>query len=509
MPAPGVASCIIRFICAVPTGLSGFNSLVGYMGSKDLGDIFDVIPHGRDFLKGMRILGGAGIATFSWNFLQFGTSPFCRGYLLASIGVVDLALVIPLIIGIALASGFLPGDYGPCETASNWNNGTDGRNFFVVAKASGNFSEDDDANAICHKIVEGWIVSIVVVIIYIICGVLNVRSGCVGEKGTRVEFGSTSQYDLDGFPLLWAVLRLPFRLPFRFLCLVFRIFRGIYIFPSRYTMKYLGRQKRANRTVAHPKGHERQQDLDHKPARHFSRLRLPMELTILIVKDLHYTDLANLRHTSYHFRAVFFGDNDPIQTARDLQEFACADGGPSINCEICKIQTCQGCRHQALIPRSEAFQHLTGCQAACSKCFFIHNCVSRPQPARPGQSWNGGRRFRGASYGLSRAYSPTEPSNSYGSRLSQAEDMSREEICHACLNLPRQKQTEIRDATNLAEIQRQARLPMACFRCRKMLPATGVKWWVNSRTGEECKWFGHPGWTRKNERDCRPKVTHG
>lgn len=175
-------------------------------------------------------------------------------------------------------------------------------------------------------------------VFYIICGVLNVRLGCIGDKGTVTPFDSLPEYDLDGFPLFWMWVRVRFR----FLYLVFQLFPGTYVFLARYTAKYKGRQRRVNKAVADPRVYESPQDLDGRPARRFPSLRLPMELTILITKSLHYTDLVNLRQTSYHFRAVFFGDNDPIQTSRDLQKFACTDGGTSINCEICKVQTCQG-----------------------------------------------------------------------------------------------------------------------------------------------------------------------
>lgn len=102
-----------------------------------------------------------GTATFAWNFFQFGASPFCRGNLLGLVGVVDLVLAALLIAGVAMAGMFLPDTYGPCNDASNWNNGTDGRNLFLIANATGNFG-NDGPNGACQSVMLIWVMTIVV-----------------------------------------------------------------------------------------------------------------------------------------------------------------------------------------------------------------------------------------------------------------------------------------------------------------------------------------------------------
>ncbi len=57
MWGPGGAACIISFICHVPTAMLGINSITAYMSTGELGDIYDVLPHGRLFLSGLAILG--------------------------------------------------------------------------------------------------------------------------------------------------------------------------------------------------------------------------------------------------------------------------------------------------------------------------------------------------------------------------------------------------------------------------------------------------------------------
>src|SRR5689334_22280660 len=102
-----------------------------------------------------------GVFTIAWNFVMFGISPSCRGYLLGLIGVVDLVLAIILTAGVAMEGQFLPGSYAACDGASNWNNGTDGRNFFVVANATDSF-DIYGPDSICQNMVENWVFAIVI-----------------------------------------------------------------------------------------------------------------------------------------------------------------------------------------------------------------------------------------------------------------------------------------------------------------------------------------------------------
>jgi hypothetical protein len=53
----GVPSMTIRFICHIPSGFAGPGILSRYLSADELGDIFDAIPHGRAFLRGMGIVG--------------------------------------------------------------------------------------------------------------------------------------------------------------------------------------------------------------------------------------------------------------------------------------------------------------------------------------------------------------------------------------------------------------------------------------------------------------------
>ena len=81
------------------------------------------------------------------------------------IGLVDLLLATLVIVGMTKQATFLPTTYAGCNGATDWRNGTDGRNFFVAANSSGRFTDDEvySPGEICHSIVQSWVISIPVV----------------------------------------------------------------------------------------------------------------------------------------------------------------------------------------------------------------------------------------------------------------------------------------------------------------------------------------------------------
>lgn len=65
MKRQGIPAAIIRFICHPFTFFVGINGFLIYRGAKELGDIYDVVPRGHDFMQGMRIVGIAVISQFA------------------------------------------------------------------------------------------------------------------------------------------------------------------------------------------------------------------------------------------------------------------------------------------------------------------------------------------------------------------------------------------------------------------------------------------------------------
>lgn len=86
----------------------------------------------------------------------------CEGSALGTIGLVDLALAFSLLAGVTMQGYFLPNTNSGCGDAVNWKNGTDGRNFFVVANATSKLGDPGGYSGVCRRIMLNWVLSIVV-----------------------------------------------------------------------------------------------------------------------------------------------------------------------------------------------------------------------------------------------------------------------------------------------------------------------------------------------------------
>ncbi|KAK4249329.1 hypothetical protein C7999DRAFT_12807 [Corynascus novoguineensis] len=488
MWGPGGVGCIIHFICHIPAGMM-VDALVIYTQVDALGDIYDVIPHGKTFKQGMQFLGYGGTVTFAWNFVMFGASPFCRGSLLGLVGVINLALATILFCGVSMTGQFLPHGYGPCNDARNWNNGSDGRNFFVEADINGSFGDErPGADNICSRMVKNWIMGIVVLLFFLICAVIDIIIGFSAEPGSRTSFGSPPQYDIDG---VWhGHLFKPIRILLVPFGRVFQIVRATLWISIRYIFKFWDHCKEESR-------HKIKQLCKDAPTKGSSNLenndlRLPMELVLMIIQYLHHTDLVSLGLSSKYLRTAFFGSDEPAQVAKDLRRFSCKDEGPIKYCAVCSIPTCQGCRRPKRLPNSAMYTHLTRCRVVCSGCFFWNHCVNRnKQGAVVKPDWERASRGgllnrRGARLGAAMFESS---GYNFGDRLN-------EDVCHRCVRLTQRQTQEILDARYVREMQSLAKVPKICFQCRRALPKEGVRWWVDPLTHKECKVRTHPGWVK-------------
>ena len=78
--------------------------------------------------------------------------------------MVYFALALILTVGTAMAGLFLPGTLSECNSASDWNNATDGRNFFVAANGTWHSGDSGTTTpkSICKDTMTAWILAIVV-----------------------------------------------------------------------------------------------------------------------------------------------------------------------------------------------------------------------------------------------------------------------------------------------------------------------------------------------------------
>ncbi len=221
-------------------------------------------------------------------------------------------------------------------------------------------------------------------IFYFFCGIINLLFGCRGDRGSRRSWGSPPQYDLDVFTIILA--------PIIFLLspviLLARFLYGCLYVTVRYISKYWSRERTPTppkTSKLHDEGasaeyhiDQPQQELEpvfvankpepspnwpllpdpffppYKTPLNPHKIRLPMELTIQIVRHLHHSDLSSLAQSSHALRAIFFGTANPSAVASSLHQFvACTTTTHSVTafstilgtvprpaCAVCHIHLC-------------------------------------------------------------------------------------------------------------------------------------------------------------------------
>ena len=99
---------------------------------------------------------------FAWNFIMFMGCAACVSWLLVLLGVMDSMIAITLAVSAGKQARFLPTTYGACGGATDWRNGTDGRNFFLAVNET-TFKTYGGPNDLCHNMVKTWAITISVV----------------------------------------------------------------------------------------------------------------------------------------------------------------------------------------------------------------------------------------------------------------------------------------------------------------------------------------------------------
>ncbi|KAH7146300.1 hypothetical protein EDB81DRAFT_487107 [Dactylonectria macrodidyma] len=474
----GIVSSVIRFAGHIPTGMMGVTGLSLYKSAKTLGDIYDVIPHGHAFLQGLKIVGQAGIATFSWNFVMFIASVPAYGEWLIMIGVVDVSLAIALIYGAVMQAKFIPRSKSGCQGAVNWRNGTDGRNFFLVANESIKFDYGSPKST-CDAFVKSWQVTLGCIALYCFCALCLLLLGCLEPPRSYSAYSTyprSTRNRCSGLPdLLYWVFVKPF---IYLLAQIVPVVR----FAVRYTAKFMYRGK-ANRTVL-----ARKIELSHKAPADGEKSTnlgdstvLPTQVVNRITQHLHYVDLVNLSRSSKRLRIVFFGHGDPAKDLDQRRQYCC-EGDSKSQCRVCNRQVCETCSNYTRNRKSYASQHLSRCRPVCTKCFYAEFCrsthnIQHIRRSKHAASCWSYREKRDIEEGIGQGWETAE------------EPICR--LCYAKTDTERMKRIEAQDA---AELKRLAKHPLVCNSCKDPLPPRGPRWWICTSCNVECKSHAHPPW---------------
>ncbi|KAM5386866.1 hypothetical protein ACJZ2D_000159 [Fusarium nematophilum] len=466
MGSSGVVSAGLRFCGHLPTGMMGFSGINLYNRAKTLGDIYDVIPHGRAFLQGLQLVGQVGCATFAWNFVMFAASGPADGVALFLIGVVDLVLTVLLLFGAVQQVRFMPRSYGGCDGAIDWKNGTDGRNYFLVVNES--TTGYSSPERVCNAYVHNWAVTVACIVLYCLCTMSTLLVGGLEScLSTRNTCGS--------FKGLWSFLIFPITYPVGLVSPSIR-------FALRYTLKFLarGRSPRPHRSrrpiyTKMPRvGSEKSEILQEPKV-------LPAPVVDMITQRLHFADLVSLSQSSRQLRTAFFGHGDVAKELERLRQYCC-EGNKKSQCKICDRQVCESCQFKTHVKKSYASHHLSSCRPACTRCFYLDHCHDKNRQNRQRNTKHQG----------------TCPSSGAKADLELGEGSGRVSsyltICRVCSEAEPRELARRMEEQDAAELRRLAKHPLVCYSCKDLLPSRGPRWWICGGCKTECRSGTHPSW---------------
>ncbi|RYP61572.1 hypothetical protein DL771_010093 [Monosporascus sp. 5C6A] len=486
----GAWSCIIRFACHIPLGWVsiGGRGLYDTVNGLDATGIYDVIPNGRSFLYGLQMYSTWGIFAFAWNLVMFLGCFGCSSYLLALLGLIDSMIAVSLSISAVKQALFIPRTYGACDEATNWRNGTDGRNYFLTANSTA-FDTYGGPARLCHAMVETWAFTVSVVILYGITGLINValglgtayssHKGCplyCNSYGYRKWLGGGYRKALCGSllwlltPALW-ILDHPLaacRFGFRYICKALDRRRGQ---KDRRAVQH-GRKALASKYSA-----EKRVDTGEPPV-------LPSEILLMISQQVHFVDLVSATRASKKLRMILFGSEGLVPgQLEDLREFSC-QGTEKTSCEICGIQTCPDCQTKIAVASSPTSRHLRECRPYCSKCFYKTYCRWwAPQGQRLAK--------HRATCQLREQQTDVEMA------VTAATTTDTKTLCRMCASMTQAERRKRLEARDEPELDRLERHPLACSKCRGMLSTRGPRWWICWQCLTECPSHLHPAWAEK------------
>jgi hypothetical protein len=118
-------------------------------------EVFQLLPHGRQFLKGLQIMGQVGIVYYVWTMIIMVLVCFGNGLALVLIGLGDLALALPLLFGVIYQSEYLPHSRSDCQYAATWKNASGNANFFQVASNLSFFATTPQV--VCQAYFRNWV----------------------------------------------------------------------------------------------------------------------------------------------------------------------------------------------------------------------------------------------------------------------------------------------------------------------------------------------------------------
>lgn len=148
------------------------------------------------------------------------------------------------------------------------------------------------------------------------------------------------------------------------------------------------------------------------------------------------------------------------------------------------LTTQQDCQTKLAVAPSLASKHLRMCEPCCSNCFYRYYC----------------RRWDPQGQRIARNRECCELRDhqiDVEMALTARAATDTKKLCRICASLPPAQRMERLEARDRLQLDRLERHPLACSKCRSMLPTGGPRWWVCEQCLTECRSRMHPAWGEK------------
>ncbi|KAF2468786.1 uncharacterized protein BDR25DRAFT_52970 [Lindgomyces ingoldianus] len=498
----GVPIGIIRFAIFVPFGIY-FGTSSNHWNLIKSHDVLQGAPYNPVIAKGEHLAVQWGKFGFYWNFAVWIPAIIIPPPFTIVFGFIDLAVTVMLSIVTRYQAGYAPHDVNRCRGSGShyWQLPPNTTESFFEISARLNATKTSPFQ-MCKSYVQEWQYGITLSFFYGLIAVVNIITSltfcAIAARDSQRQQRSFREWMFEfvsTFPRFIGIfLYILYFIPVVFFrCLPLSI-KSRTRYGRRFAVKTSQRLPTPHeiklKTRRNKKGPNRYKGGDGEPTGLADFLGI-YDILMLVVEDLHYTDIVNLSLASKSVREAVLPVTDYDRRLQHFRRYACEPGSKE-RCWVCTNTICPGCKRFRNLRQTTPYWHLDSCRPYCNKCYWTtiqHSttapridsriCICAPPTTHPNTIQ---RMWKGASY-----YS-RQPTNC----------ISRN-VCRTCDIKPDDELLEIREKRTRCEL-RDPRRHTKCKNCSKVLKG-GPKWWVCKKCKKECTSLCHAPWGKKGEGD--------
>ncbi|KAF2788288.1 hypothetical protein K505DRAFT_366603 [Melanomma pulvis-pyrius CBS 109.77] len=503
----GIPVGLLRFIVFVPFGI--YNSI-----ASNHWNVIRSHPELHSGIYGSTIANGETFAQkwasfgFYWNFAVWVPTIIVPPPFSLIFGIVDAAIAVLISLSTKLQSGYSPHDIDRCggTGAHDWGLPPGANESFFEASARLNATATNSFQ-MCKSYVVEWQYGIVLAFFYSLIAFINISVctySCLFHfRETQRQNRSFVKWILDAaivFPKAIGIMLVAFLwyIP----VLVFRCLPIGFKAPTRHARRYTAKtglraasgtevqlEKLAKMTTRRKDGKGTRYQgggTEAEPTKLADFLGI-YDILMLVVEDLHYTDIVNLSLASKSVREAVLPAEDYERRLNHFRMYTCESDSKE-QCWVCTNQICYSCTRRPIFKQTTPYHHLDVCNPYCTHCYKVLTRTPRPTkgppvctcaPATPTPNI-----FQRIAY-----------SSLYYSRGQVSLNSVLRHVCQQCASLSEEEVYAVRRKRTERELRGTGKEAAGCGKCKAALGG-GPRWWVCRKCELECTAFCHRAWAK-------------